>query len=152
LSRPQRLLASAHFSSLALPFKGRVGWGWCCSTFQVPSNRFKHSLDVLEYFVVPVAQDREAARFERKGSSGIAIACTAVLATIKFDYDAPLEASEVEDEIAVRMLATKLAPLDLSAAKALPEPMLCLGWRIPQSPLQLRFQNALVRLTSHSSP
>jgi len=75
-----------------------------------------------------------------------------VLATIKFDYDAPLEASEVEDEIAVRMLATKLAPLDLSAAKALPEPMLCLGWRIPQSPLQLRFQNVLVRLTSHSSP
>jgi len=72
-----------------------------------------------------------------------------VLAAIKFDYDPTLEASEVQNEIAVRVLPAKLAVFELAAAQALPKPVFSIGRRVAQSTLQSRLQYASIGLASH---
>ena len=72
-----------------------------------------------------------------------------MLTAIEFDHRLSLEANEIENEVAVRMLASKLAILYLTAAQALPKAMLGICWRVSQPALQLGFENALVCLASH---
>jgi len=75
-----------------------------------------------------------------------------MLATVQFDDQCSLEAHEVQNVIAKWVLSPKFAGFDLPAAQTLPKRMFGIRRRIAQSTLQLWFQNALVRLTSHNSP
>jgi hypothetical protein len=98
-------------------------------------NCLQHAFNILEDIVVPEAQDREAIRFERHRARSISIDRKVVLASIEFDNEPSLEACKVQDEITVRVLAAELAAFDLTAAQALPKPMLGIGWRVAQTTL-----------------
>lgn len=72
-----------------------------------------------------------------------------MLSSIDFHHQHAFEADEIQDEIVVGMLTTKLATFDLFPAQPLPEFSFRIGGPIAQSALQVRFQYLWVGLSTH---
>ena len=83
-------------SAKALPFKGRVGWGWCGFALQVLQYHFDDSLDVVENLVIPEPQYRESALLQESVPDLIGVRVR-MLSTVRLYYKFLLETDEIED-------------------------------------------------------
>jgi len=82
-------------------------------------DHVKHAVDVRQYFVIPEAQDTEAAVFEIPGSSSVHFGI--MLPAIGF-YDQPCFGTQkIGDEHVDRHLSAKLRVGNLSVSQPLPE-------------------------------
>jgi hypothetical protein len=61
-----------------------------------------------------------------------------MLTPVNFDHNFSLQAGKVQNIVSERMLAAKLAIVELPATKALPKFVLRVGWRVAQPALELR--------------
>jgi len=82
---------------------------------------------VARHVRIPEAQDANAAGLEVSVAIGVVVrgVTTSVFAAVDLDHDAVLGAVEVRDVWTNRLLASKLEPKHLSAAKSLPRLRLC---------------------------
>ena len=90
-------------------------------------DHFQYAIDVSEHVVVPETQDDESSFFQRSSACRIVLDRIGMLAAVEFDDYATFEANEIEDVVAVRMLATKLAAIELSVFQSLPQRAFCIG-------------------------
>jgi hypothetical protein len=85
--------------------------------FQSPQriqNHLDHTLDILEYFVVPEPQYHESRLLQPLCPRQIVSRLIGVLAAVEFDDQLPFQAGEIEYEAAERMLPFELAALQLT--------------------------------------
>jgi hypothetical protein len=78
---------------------------------------------------------------------GITFLLTLVYPTIDFDGQSPLDAAEVNDEGADRMLASEFEPTQTSTAQRIPQAILGVG--LTTSKLSCRSNIVAVRALSH---
>jgi hypothetical protein len=64
-----------------------------------------------------------------------------VLAAVEFDDDFAIEANEIDDVVAIRVLATEFAVVQLAVAQAAPEFGFGIGGRFAQASLEFRLEN-----------
>ena len=81
-----------------------------------------HPFQILQYVMVPESDDSESVTFETRSPGGVlaGFIIIGMLAAIDFDDEPPLEAAEIDDLIADRMLAAKLCFLEAAGTKLLP--------------------------------
>ena len=113
-------------------------------------DAFEYTVAICENVVVPKPQNCEAGLLEEL--SALRVKCSRMLAAVEFHDQLSLKAYEVQNVIGKRVLPPELAIFNLPAAQTLPKSVLGIRRCTTQSTLQFWFENALVRLTFHSSP
>jgi hypothetical protein len=114
------------------------------------ANALRHSFQVAQYLVVPVAQHHESGEFQLSGALGIAFDRIGVLPAVALHHQHALEAGKVEDVVAERMLAPELAAFELAIAQDLPQAPLGVRWFLPQAALEAGPEDCLVGLAFHA--
>jgi hypothetical protein len=82
----------------------------------------QHPLKILQYLVVPESDDLKSVSLETRGASRVlaSFVIIGVLAAINFDDEPALQATEIDDVIADRVLAAKLCAFEAFRTKVLP--------------------------------
>src|SRR5581483_3822150 len=115
------------------PCGGRLGWG-CPDRLQ---NHLGHRIRLREDIVVPEPNKCVALPPEPNFPSEVARLLVHVMPTINLDDQAPLEAYEVDDIRANRVLAAEPHSVNLSSPQELPQPTFGIGGIGPQLPRAL---------------
>jgi hypothetical protein len=110
------------------PREAREGEGWrrLVALTKRLQNRQLHALDIGENFVVPEPKNTPATVFEPCGSFGV-IGAIGMLTTIRFDHQSMLDASEIDDAGAKRVLTPKFELLQSPIAQRRPKAALGVG-------------------------
>jgi hypothetical protein len=90
------------------------------SVAEMPQDHVTDTFQVLEDVIIPEPHHREPLAAQERLATGVGSRFV-VLAAIDFDQQMPLQAGEVDDVRAERMLAPEPATGELPATQALPQ-------------------------------
>ncbi len=96
------------------PSLATLGGGWVCSRRQFTQDQFEHAVHFGKHLVVPESQHLEAGVLEESRTDLVHCDRLRVLAAIEFDDKFSIQAHEIDDVIAERVLASKFASFQLA--------------------------------------
>jgi hypothetical protein len=94
-------------------------------------NFFEHAIEILQYLIVPEAQNEIATGFQIFSPAQILCKLISVLPTIKLDYELGIRTTEVDNETVQRHLPPKFPSVQSPIAE--PEPKDAFGIRLVSS-------------------
>ena len=108
-----------------------MGLGGVSGEFQLFQDGGENAVGILQDVVVPEADYAVAVGFYHRGTRFVGGA-VAVLAAVEFDGQPRRSASEIDHEVANRVLARKLEPIQLAGPQMRPEPSFRVGHIVAQ--------------------
>jgi hypothetical protein len=125
-----RILSNIVILLLALPFKGRVGWGWCATLCQRIQDHFDDAFDVVEYLVVPESEYSKSSALKMMCPCLVVLEIVGMLATICFYNEFSFQTNEIQDVVTVGVLSSEFASFQLAASQILPKVAFRVSWSI----------------------
>jgi hypothetical protein len=88
----------------------------------MPKYVFEHGLRVPQHLVVPIAQYPKSPLHQKGAAVLVVFPCRRVLSAVHFHHQAGIEAGEINDVGANRVLPAKTPTAELPPPQAAPEP------------------------------
>lgn len=116
---------------------------------QRPMYSFCNRFRLVQHVMIPEPQDDEITFPKERVARRIG-GRMRMLPSIHFHHDFPFQADAIKNAMVIGMLPAELAIVELTAAKHAPEVAFGVGHAVAQPALQLRLEDGVVGLSSHS--